>query len=211
MASNNTGRFQWPIPPWNADWQKWQAEFNNFVQGVDATVFAIMEHVTVLPRELPIVTLVVVGPTQVTFTLAGTTRFISRTTQTEITVSAIPLTIKAENIGALVCALIQPGAVGPQTVDWELYSGSTPIDPTIVPFGVVYDDLSILWYNGNRLSVGVPTLLFSASGVTGGPAFMSGMINPNGVVPALAGTSYYDTVAGIIYMNVDNAMTWVVT
>jgi hypothetical protein len=210
MASNNTGRFQWPIPPWNADWQKWQAQFNNFAAGVDATVFAILEHVTVLPRELPVATLTVTGPTSVLFSCSGPARFISRTMQSEISVDG-RLTITDADIGALVCADLQPGAVGPQAVLWELHTGSTPIDPTIVPFGVVFDDLSIYWYNGNRLSVGVPTRLFADTGGGTGPAFMAGIGNPNGVVPAAAGTSYHDTAAGIIYMNVDSATTWIVT
>lgn len=211
MANEYTPRFQWPIPPWNADWQKWQAQFKAFAQGADATVFAVMEHVTVLPRDLPVVELVVVGPTEVTFTPAGTTRFLSRTAQTEITVSATPLTITDASIGALVCADLQPGAVGPQAVDWELYAGSTPVDPSIVPFGVVHDDLTILWFNGNALQLGVPTILFGG-GAGSGATFLSGAGNPNVLgTTATAGTSYLDTVTGLIYMNVDSATTWVLT
>jgi hypothetical protein len=44
-----------------------------------------------------------------------------------------------------------------------------------------------------------------------GGGLLSGVGNPNGLVPGLAGQSYYDTAAGIVYINTDGAMTWVLT
>ncbi|MDD3135503.1 MAG: hypothetical protein PHF64_03300 [Methanoregula sp.] len=208
--SDYTGRFQWPIPPWNSDWQKWQQMFASFAQGVDATAFALLEHITVLPRDLPTVQITNPAPGSYYFTQAASARFLSRSMQSEIEVTAVAAPGLALVPGALICVNLQPGAVGPQTVEWELYVSQTPIDSSIVPLGVVFDDYSIIWFNGNHLAVGVVAILFE--GTTGaGISFMSGAGNPNGVVLAVAGTTYYDNVAGLLYMNIDSVTTWVVS
>jgi hypothetical protein len=163
MANSNvTGRFQWPIPPWNADWQKWQQMFGSFAHGVDACVFGILEHITVLAKSLPSATLI--DPGTKVFSQNAAAVFVSRTLHTEIHVGPTDLTLIP---GAIVGAALQPGAVGPQQVEWELFDGSTPIDPGIVAFGVVGDDYAIRWYNGARLPLGTPMVLFDFPGGSG--------------------------------------------
>jgi hypothetical protein len=158
----NTGHFQWPIPTWNADWQKWQQMFGTFAHGVDACVFGILEHVTVLAKSLP--SAVIIDPGTHVFSQNAAAVFVSRTLQTEIHVGPTLLTLIP---GALICASLQPGAVGPQAVDWEIRDGSTPVDPSLVVFGVVGDDYAIRWYNGSRLPLGTAMTLFDFPGGTG--------------------------------------------
>jgi len=208
MVSNNTGRFQWPVPPWNADWQKWQAEFNNFAAGVDATSFALLEHLTLINHTLPVVEITVAGPVRY-FTQVAASVFISRTSQVEISVGPTPAPGLVLTVGGLIGASIQPGAVGPQSVDWECYVSQTDIDASVVIMGIVNADFSIHWFNGNRLSVTVPTILFQGSPGSPPPAMIFGVGNPNGVVgPNIAGTPYRDVVAGVIYMNIDDVTAW---
>ncbi|MFA4971271.1 MAG: hypothetical protein WC683_01575 [bacterium] len=203
MANEYTGRFQWPIPPWNADWQKWQQLFGTFAQGADATAFALLEHLTLIHRQLPTVE-VTNAPGAWTFTQVDSAIFISRTLQVEISVGPNDLTLVR---GGLICADLQPGAVGPQAVQWELDVSQTEISSSRMVFGVVNDDYTIQWFNGARLDLLTPTTLF-AFPATGGSGWMTGAGNPNGVVTALAGTPYRDTLTGVIYMNIDGAMTW---
>jgi hypothetical protein len=160
--ASNTGHFQWPIPNWNADWQKWQQMFGTFAHGVDACVFGILEHITVLTKTLP--SAVIIDPGTHVFSQNAAAVFVSRTLQTQIYVGPTPLTLIP---GALVCASLQPGAVGPQVVDWELRDGSTPVDPALVVFGVVADDYAIRWYNGARLPLGTAMVLFDFPGGSG--------------------------------------------
>jgi hypothetical protein len=207
MANEYTGRFKWPIPPWNADWQKWQAMFKTFAEGADATTFAIMEHLTLIHHTLPTVEIVNAGPGVYNFTQVAAALFVSRTMQTQISVGPNDVELIP---GALIGFALQPGAVGPQAVDWEQYTSQTDIDPTIFIAGIVNADYSITWFNAARLNVGVPTLLFSFAGMTGG-LFMAGVGNPNGAVIAPQGTSYHDTAADIIYMNVDGISRWILT
>jgi len=161
MASNNTGRFQWPIPPWNADWQKWQAEFKNFASGVDSTVFALLEHLTIIHHTLPVVTITHPAPTEYYFSQAGVTRFMSRTMQVQIEVGPTPGLGLALTAGGLIGASIQPGAIGPQAVDWELYTSQTDIDASVMIFGIVNSNYSITWFNGNVLAVLDVGILFA--------------------------------------------------
>lgn len=208
MTSSNTGRFQWPIPPWNADWQKWQAQFGNFAAGVDATAFALLEHLTIIHHTLPIVEIAVVGPNRY-FTQTAAAVFISRTAQVQISVGPTAAPGLALAVGGLIGASIQPGAIGPQAVDWEIYTSQTDIDSGIMVFGIVNADFSITWFNGNRLSVTVPTILFQGSSGSPPPAMISGAGNPNGIVgPNIAGTPYQDVLTGLIYMNIDGATAW---
>lgn len=159
MATSETSRFRWPLPLWNADWQKWQAKFADLAENQDATAFALMEHLTLINKSLPTVAIVSVGPDFI-FTPSAVTEFMSRTFGTTITVSTTPLTLA---VGNMVGVYMQAGAVGPQSVDWELRDGSAEIDPSFIVLGYVNADSSITWFNGATLAVGVPLRLFEAS------------------------------------------------
>lgn len=210
MTDTLTGRFQWPIPPWNADWQKWQREFGNFAAGVDATAFALLEHLTLVNHTLPTVEIVAGGPGVWNFTPSAAAVFVSRTFQVQVSVGPAVSPSASLIPGALLGASLQPGAVGPQAVDWEQYVSQTDIDAWTMIVGIVNADFSITWFNGNRLSVAVPTVLFQGTPGTPPPAMIFGVGNPNGATNAPAGTPYRDTVTGIVYMNVDSVTAWVV-
>jgi hypothetical protein len=155
----HTPRFLLPVPTWNADWQKWQQTFETFANGVDSSLFSLLEHVTLIPRVLPTVS--IAGGV---FSQSGPAQFISRTLQVEVGVGPNPLTLVPR---ALVCAHLQSGAVGPQSIEWELRITNTEVDADLVVFGVVGDDYSITWYNGSKLVSGTPMALFAFPG-TGG-------------------------------------------
>jgi hypothetical protein len=156
----HTPRFLLPVPTWNADWQKWQQTFETFANGVDSSLFSLLEHVTLIPRVLPTVS--IAGGV---FSQSGPAQFISRTLQVEVGVGPNPLTLVPR---ALVCAHLQSGAVGPQSIEWELRITNTEVDADLVVFGVVGDDYSITWYNGSRLVPGTPMALFAFPGTGGG-------------------------------------------
>lgn len=156
----HTPRFMLPVPTWNADWQKWQQTFETFANGVDSSLFSLLEHVTLIPRVLPTVSI-----TGGVFSQSGPAQFISRTLQVEVGVGPNPLTLVPR---ALVCAHLQSGAVGPQSIEWELRITNTEVDADLVVFGVVGDDYSITWHNGSRLVPGTPMALFAFPGTGGG-------------------------------------------
>jgi hypothetical protein len=156
MSTSYTPRFSLPVPTWNADWQKWQQVFETFATGVDSNLFSIMEHVTLIPRVLPTVSI-----TGGVFAQSGPAQFVSRTLQVEIGVGPNALTLVPR---ALVCAHLQSGAVGPQSIEWELRITSTEVDADLVVLGVVGDDYAITWFNGARLVPGTPMPLFAFAG-----------------------------------------------
>ncbi len=160
MTTSHTPRFSLPIPTWNADWQKWQQVFETFANGVDSTLFSLLEHITLIPRVLPTVS--IAGGV---FSQSGPAQFISRTLQVEVGVGPNALTLVPR---ALVCAHLQSGAVGPQAIEWELRITSAEVDADLVVFGVVGDDYAITWYNGARLEPGTPMALFAFPGTGGG-------------------------------------------
>jgi len=203
MASNTTTRFKYPIPTWDADWQKWQQTFGVLADGMDATMFALMEHLTLIPHTLPTVEVVDTAGVY-TFTQLGDAVFVSRTMQVQITVAATVVTLIP---GALIGVALQPGATGPQSVVWQQWVSQVDVDPTLVVLGIVNSDYTITWYNGARLSVEVPTTLFAFIEGTAA-AFMSGVGNPNGVVSAVAGMTYYDTSLHVLYVNVNGGTIW---
>ena len=206
MANEYTGRFKWPIPPWNADWQKWQQLFKNLTDGQDATSFALLEHLTFINHTLPTVEITNPALGDYRFTQVSAAVFISRTYHTRISVG--PNDLGPLVRGALIGCSLQPGAVGPQDVEWEQYVSQTAIDASVVIVGVVNSDYSITWFNASNLPVATPRTLFDFATGGGGSGWMSGVINPNGVVTAMAGTPYRDTVTGVIYMNIDDLTTW---
>lgn len=160
MTTSHTPRFSLPIPTWNADWQKWQQVFETFANGVDSTLFSLMEHVTLIPRVLPTVSI-----SGGVFSQSGAAQFVSRTLQVDVGVGPNPLTLVPR---ALVCAHLQSGAVGPQAIEWELRITSAEVDADLVVLGVVGDDYAITWYNGARLEPGTPMALFAFAGGGGG-------------------------------------------
>jgi hypothetical protein len=205
MANEYTERFQWPIPPWNADWQKWQANFKSFAQNVDATTFALLEHQTLIHHTLPTVSISVGA----VFSQLSAAIFVSRTMQTQISVGPNDLDLVP---GALIGFSLQPGAVGPQQADWESYVSQTDIDPTTIIVGIVRADGSINWFNGANLPVGTAMTLFDFIGTGGGgTGFLAGHGNPN-ITPVVAaeGTTYHDVDTDALYLNVDGISRWLV-
>lgn len=50
---NETPKFKWPFPSWNADWQRWQDVFDDLIENVDATVFGIVSNSKIIFKDLP--------------------------------------------------------------------------------------------------------------------------------------------------------------
>jgi hypothetical protein len=206
MSTAETPRFHIPFPA-EDDKGMWWTKFSNGMTQADALLFGLLENQKAIMKDLPSV--IITGPDglgRYWFTPLATTTFVSRTLMADIVVSSTPLQILPNCVVGLT---LTPGAIGTQSVDWELFTNTVPIDVTVQAFGYVNTDYSITWFNASRLSVGAITGLFAATGGGGGTAFLSGAGNPNGVVTALAGTSYYDTAAAVLYMNIDSGTTWV--
>jgi len=150
---NETDRFNWPVPAWNADWQKWQDTFQDLIRNVDSTVFATMSNMTLVMKDLPNVEVKEMPPASGDWFLemVGPAVFISRTHLTEITLPAETVTLVA---GSILALTFTPGAVGPQAIEWEVYSQGVDIAPEVVPVGYVDQLYNIIWFNGAELAAG---------------------------------------------------------
>lgn len=157
-----TSRFKWSIPDWDSDWQKWQEKFKALINNVDATVFGNMESARAIFAELPNVRIVNNAGVR-EFHMDADAKFISRTYGTEITIDGS--VVLELNPGELIGAVITNGAVGPQTTEFQMYSGSVDIAPDIQIFGYVNAAYTIIWWNGGSTVVGDPwEPLFAAGG-----------------------------------------------
>lgn len=200
MATRETSRFNIPYPGYD-DQGNWDSKFVSMITQVDATLFALMEHVQLTFQALPSVT-----------NNAGTNEmdqatdliFMSRTFGCTITVAAGSVPLVPQH---LIGIQVPSGITANATAVWEVV-GVADIDADFLVLGYIDATFNIYWWNAAVLSVGDTSRLFSH--VTGGTlGFMVGAGNPNGIVVAPAGTSYYDNVALVIYMNVDSISTWV--
>jgi len=163
--TDETRRFQWPIPAWNADWQKWQERFADLTANIDATVFAVMSNSKLIMKDLPSVEVREPTPGDWILEMKGDAKFVSRNLLTEIVVTQESVALQADSILGLT---FTPGAVGQQTASWEVYPQSVSNDPEIVPVGYVDDSYNIIWYNGAEIAAGGGVQkLFGAAGGSG--------------------------------------------
>jgi hypothetical protein len=165
MTTENTPRLGIPIPTWDADWEKWQREFRTALLGIDSFAFGLLEATKLINKTLPEVEIVPVGGGVYEFRPDNEARFISRTLQVDIVVSDTALTLIPD---ALIYVSIQPGATGPQAVDWEIVQNGVEVNTTYQVLGYVTSSYEIIWYNGGVLPVSSKMQLFSGTGGSGG-------------------------------------------
>jgi len=165
MATNETERFNWPIPAWNADWQKWQEVFGDLIRNIEATVFANMSSAHLIMKQLPVVEIVNMGGGNWVMTMNTDAVFVSRTHLTEI---RVPMETVSLTAGAVLGLTFTPGAVGPQDVSWEVFEQGVDVSPEVIPVGYITDAYNIIWYNGAQLLPSTPTQLFGGLGGGGG-------------------------------------------
>ena len=148
--ATESDRFKWPIPDWNADWQKWQETFQDLIRNIDSNSFATMSNLTLIMKQLPTVS-ITGGGSSWNMIMAGDAIFVSRTHLSEIRVAAtsVPLTV-----GAVLALTLTPGAVGPQNVEWEVYDYGLENAPEVLPLGYVDSSYNIIWFNGAVLTAG---------------------------------------------------------
>lgn len=163
--SNETRRFQWPLPAWNADWQKWQEIFADLTANIDSTVFAAMSSSKLIMKDIPNVEVREPTPGNWILEMKGPAVFVSRNLLTTITVPQESVSLTTNSILGLT---FTPGAVGPQTASWEVFSQSMDNDPELVPVGYVDESYNIIWYNGAEIAAGggVQKLFGSSSGAS---------------------------------------------
>jgi|GEM_PF-6455432 len=162
MASNETERFNWPIPAWNADWQKWQEIFSDLIRNIEATVFASMSNAKLIMKELPNVEITEPTPGNYIMSMSGPAVFVSRTHLTEIRLAQEQISLDADSVLGLT---FTPGAVGPQNISWEVYPQGMDTAPEVIPVGYVDDSYNIIWYTGVELTTASgPQRLFAPTG-----------------------------------------------
>lgn len=167
MANNESPRFRIPFPKENAE--SWYATFKDMLENLDARMFANLEHLTPILVEMPDVEIIDLGGGVYEFHPHARAVFLSRTLHVEVEVAARPPVALIP--GAILGARLQSGAVGPQSVVWEVWNTGLDIDADMVPFGYVNADGSVTWFNGSVLPVGVVLPLFGGAGGggAGGP------------------------------------------
>lgn len=151
MATDETTRYRWPIPAWNADWQKWQEIFKDLTGNIDATTFATMSNAHLTMKQLPNVEVKDLGGGNWVLEMSGDAIFISRTHLTEIRLAQETVALTANSLLALT---FTPGAVGPQNIGWEVYEQGVDVAPEVIPVGYVDGSYNIIWYNGAKLAAG---------------------------------------------------------
>ncbi len=164
--TNETSRYRWPVPAWNADWQQWQGVFRDLVTNVDSTVFSSVDGNRLMFESLPNASIVSSGPGY-NLSMSGPLVIRSRTHSVSITVPVGTTALTANSVLALT---VTPGAVGAQSIEWQTFMSGIDTSPDIIPFGYVDDSYNIIWWNGAQLTAGGSALpLFgSASGGGGG-------------------------------------------
>lgn len=163
MADNESPRFKIPSPKENAE--SWYDKFSDMLSNIDARMFDNLEHLNLIHVERPDVEIDNPSPGVYRFVPHARAVFLSRTHHVEVEVSARFIVLEP---GAIIGAVIQSGAVGPQSVEWELWADRMDIDANLVPLGYVHDDYTITWFNAAHLEIGVVTPLFIDSSVITG-------------------------------------------
>jgi hypothetical protein len=166
MAITESIRFTWPIPAWDADWQKWQEVFQDLITNIDATVFAVMTNSKLIMKELPNVWIQDMGGGDWKLRMAADAVFVSRLHMSNITLTAEDFSLTADSILALT---FTPGAVGPQVVAWEAFTQGVDAAGEVIPLGYVDSSYNIIWFNGAELTASGPAQgLFEFPGVGAG-------------------------------------------
>lgn len=159
MADNESPRFRIPFPKENAE--SWYETFKDTMGNIDSRAFDNLEHLNLIHVELPSgVEIQNLGGGVYHFVPHARAVFLSRTHHVEIEVFSRFVVLQPKSI---IGAILQSGAVGPQSVEWDLWPDRMEIDANMVPLGYVHDDYTITWFNAAHLLIGVPTRLFSDS------------------------------------------------
>lgn len=203
--SNTTERYGWPIPAWDADWQKWQEDFADLVNNQDATVFSAMENARLLFSQLPTCQIVNSG-SEWTLQIDSSAIFISRTFHSTITVPGENVTLLPNSI---ITVSLTPGSTGSQTSAWEVHQSGVTSDPNIVSLGYVDSSCNVFWWNGAKLTAGGDALvMFGFDGDTSYSANITEIDDgdsPYALADWIAGdrhrTILADTTAGPITIN----------
>ncbi len=193
MSNEETPRFRWPFPAWNADWQKWQDVFEDLITNVDAAMFSAVDGTRLIFKSIPNAEIVANGPGY-DMVMDGPLVMQSRAHGVEVTVPAGTYSLETLAVAALTST---PGAVGAQSIEWEMLEGGISSSPDILPLGYVDDSYNITWWNGARLVAGAGNLpLFgSAAGSGGTPGGSDGQIqyNNGGVFGGASEFTYNDS------------------
>lgn len=164
-TSNETERFNWDIPAWNADWQKWQEKFGDLIRNIESTVFANMTSMQLIMKQLPTVEVVDLGGGDWRMIMSANAVFVSRTLLTDIVVAQESVSLTA---GGVIGLTLAPGAVGQQAIGWEVFDSGLDNSPDVVPIGYIDSSYNIIWYNGSILAPNTPTILFGGGSGSGG-------------------------------------------
>jgi len=148
--TDETRRFNWPIPSWDADWSRWQQIFTDFANNVDATIFAASTNAKLIIKQLPNVEVKTIGSDWY-LSMGGDALFVSRALLTEIRVPAEDVKLEVNSVLAIT---FTPGAVGPQVAAWEVFTSGLDASPDVIPLGYVDDSFNIIWFNGAELAAG---------------------------------------------------------
>ena len=162
MADNETPRFKIPFPKENAE--SWFDTFKDTMYNLDARIFENLEHLQLINVQLPEVEIRDMGAGVYHFIPRDVAKFLSRTHHVEIEVTSRFVVLEP---GSIIGAWLQSGAVGPQSVEWEVWNDRMEVDATAVPMGYVNDDHTIIWFNGAYIEVGQTKRLFDFTGASG--------------------------------------------